>query len=294
MEIRQLRYFLAVAEALSFTRAAQRLNMAQPPLSRQIKALEKEIGAELFDRGGRQLALTRAGLALREEAADILAQLGALRQRVRQSARIEPRRLSVGFVSAAGYNLLPRLVRRFREGSPGTELYLRCLTNHEQAEAFDSGEIAVGLAWLPFERSGARTLPLGEDRFCVALPNDHPLAGEVSITPAMLRGQALVYGCRTPSIGARILRLAAGAWPIHRVEDLRTAIDGVAAGLGVALVPESMRPLRADHVVYRPLDCDERLTIGAVTVGHAPSGAVGDFLACASALADDPHALTPQ
>jgi LysR family transcriptional regulator, benzoate and cis,cis-muconate-responsive activator of ben and cat genes len=284
MDIRQLRYFLAVADELSFTRAAERLNMAQPPLSRQIKALEQEIGAELFDRGHKQLALTRAGEALREEATAALSNYNAIPRRVRQAAEIARPSLTVGFVSAAGYSLLPRIARWFKERQPDTDLHLRCLTNREQAVALEAGEIEVGLAWLPFDRAGAKALPLMQDRFCVAMPNDHPLAGKRKIAVSMLRGHAIVFGCRTPSIGERIMRLLADAGPIHHVDDLRTAIDSAAAGLGLAIVPASVRPVKTDHVVFADLECDERLTIGAVSLGDAPSGAAADFLACASTL----------
>ena len=285
MDIRQLRYFVAVADALSFTRAAERLNMAQPPLSRQIKALEQEVGVRLLERSRKGLILTPAGRALLQEATSLLAQVGAIRTRVRQAAAVEPSRLSVGFVSAAGYSLLPGIVRRFRGVSPGIELQLHCLTNREQAAALDDGAIAVGLAWLPFERDGARALPLLEDRFCVALPEGHPLAAEDRIEVAMLRRQPVVYGCRTASVDASIRRLLSEAGPLQRVADLTTAIDGVAAGLGLAIVPRSMRPDRAGQVVYRDLQCDERLTLGAVSLAARADRAVEGFLACASALA---------
>ncbi len=278
MEIRQLRYFLAVAEELSFTRAAERLNMAQPPLSRQLKALEEEIGAPFFDRTQKGLALTRAGLAMRDEATHILARLNSLRRVVRENSAIERPSLSVGFVSAAAYGLLPRIVRQFREGMPETELHLRCLTNREQVSALETGEISVGLAWLPFDLASAQSLPLQKDRFCVALPSDHPLTRHGKLTPALLRGHAVIYGCRTPSIGTRIMRLLEQAGSIHKVDDLDTAIDSVAAGLGVAIVPDCMRPARTGHVVYRDIECEDELTLGLVTLVPKPTGVLAAFM----------------
>lgn len=159
------------------------------------------------------------------------------------------------------------------------------MTNREQAEALETGEIAVGLAWLPFDRAMPGILPLMEDRFCVALPNDHALAGQERLSVSMLRGQPMVYGCRTPAIGERILRLLGGTTPAYRVADLRTAIDGVAAGMGLTIVPACMSPLHTDHVTVRQLECDERLTIGAVTMSDAPHGVLGDFLDCATTFA---------
>lgn len=281
MELRHIRYFLAVADTLSFTRAAELLNMAQPPLSRQIRALEDELGTELFRRGQRPLVLTPAGVALRAEARDILGRLGGLRGRIREAAGAEAPSLTIGFVSAAGSGLLPALARQFRRDHPEIRLHVRCLTNREQAEALREGTIALGLAWLPFELEEASALPLAEDRFCIAVPAEHPLATVERITPAMLETQTILFGCRTPSVGSKILALVENASEISAVGDLGTAIDGVAANLGLAIVPAALRPVRDGQVVYREFVNDTRLTIGAVTLDTAPEGATARFLDCA-------------
>lgn len=283
MEIRQLRYFLAVADELSFTRAADVLNMAQPPLSRQIKALEDELGATLFLRTPRQLTLTAAGAVLRKEAEDILARVGGMKARLRQVAAADLPSLTVGFVTAAGAGLLPRIARYFRGEFPDVQLNVRCLTNRQQAEALRSGGIAVGLAWLPFELAHANVLPLQEDRFCVALPTDHELAGHDSVSRELLQRETVLFGCRTPTVGAKIMSLLNGNEDIQVVDDLGTALDGVAAGLGVAIVPASLRPERIGQVVYREIESGERLALGAVTLGADQPDAVQAFLASARA-----------
>lgn len=287
MEIRQLRYFLAVADELSFTRAADVLNMAQPPLSRQIKALEDELGTALFLRTPRQLTLTVAGTALQKEAQEILARVGGMKARLRQIAAADIPSLTVGFVSAAGAGLLPRIARYFRGEFPGVQLNVRCLTNHQQAAALRSGGISVGLAWLPFELAQADVLPLQEDRFCVALPIDHDLARHVSVSREMLQRETVLFGCRTPAVGARIMSLLNGNEDIHVVDDLGTALDGVAAGLGVAIVPASLRPQRTGQIAYREIESGERLALGAVTLGAEQTDAVQAFLASARACHGD-------
>ena len=283
MEIRQLRYFLAVAGELSFTRAADSLNMAQPPLSRQIKALEDELGAVLFLRTPRQLTITAAGVALRKEAEEILARLGGVKVRLSQFIAKDLSSLTVGFVSAAGAGLLPRISRYFRDEFPQVQLNVRCLTNHQQAEALRCGSISVGLAWLPFEVIDANVMPLQEDRFCVAVPADHQLALHDSISREMLQRQKILFGCRTPAVGARIMSLLNGNEDIHVVDDLGTALDGVAAGLGVAIVPASLRPERIGQIVYREIASCERLALGAVTLGENLPDAVQAFLSSAKA-----------
>lgn len=286
MEVRQLRYFLAVADELSFTRAAERLNMAQPPLSRQIKALEDELGTPLFLRTPRQLTLTAAGSALCKEASEILARLGGLKAHLAEIAVGGTPALTVGFVNAAGADLLPKIARYLRDEYPRVRLHVRCLTNRQQADALRTGSIAVGLAWLPFEIAHANVLPLLEDRFWVAMPADHALTRHDCIDRDMLRSEPILFGCRTPTIASKIMSLLDGNETIQVVDDLSTALDGVAAGLGVAIVPASLRPERSGQIVYREIDSGERLVLGAVTLGDRLPDAAQAFLASAHACHD--------
>lgn len=287
-ESRSLRYFVAVGRALSFTRAAEQLGIAQPPLSRQIKKLEQTLGVSLFDRSPR-LRLTAAGQALLERVQPALTMLDAACQGVAEEASASSATLSVGFVAAAAYDVLPRLASRFRQDWPDIELRIECMTDAEQAASMARGAIDVGIAWLPFEHKGYEQIPLARDRFLIALPTGHRLAGQALVSRDDLAGERLLLGCRNARIARAISRAFNGEDPDRaklfetRVHDLRAAVDGVATGLGVTFVPSAMRGERAGHVVYRPFDSAEPLVLGAVCPSGAKPIALHRFLACISA-----------
>ncbi len=286
MESRPLRYFVAVAHTLSFTRAAEQLGIAQPPLSRQIKALERQMGVLLFERSPR-LRLTAPGQSLLTRVEPALAMLDAACQSVSAQASAGQATVSVGFVAAAAYDVLPRLASRFRRECADADLRVECMTNTEQADALARGTIDVGMAWLPFEHGGYAQAPLARDRFLIALPAGHRLARRQIVRREHLDGERLVLGCRNARI-ARAIARAIGADDANgsavvetRVHDLREAIDCVAAGLGITFVPSAMRGERPGHVVYRHFDSDEPLLLGAVyREGERPL-AVRRFLDCA-------------
>lgn len=276
MESRSLRYFVAVARTLSITRAAEQLGMAQPPLSRHIQALEKEVGTLLFHRAG-GLRLTAAGQAMLAKAEPALALLDEAARSAVEAGRSERTTLTIGFVAVAGYSLLPRLTRAFQAQQPGVDLQLECMTNDEQAQALERGSIAVGLAWLPFDAAGCTQVPLQHDPLLVALPRGHPLARLRRLSREHLRGAQLVLGCRHPGIARAILRAVdageaqAQARPaVRKAHDLAEAIDCVASGLGITLVPASLRNERRSHVEYRELERPETLVLGAVLAPAAP------------------------
>lgn len=287
-ESRSLRYFVAVCRALSFTRAAEQLGIAQPPLSRQIKKLELELGVGLFERSPR-LRLTAAGQALLERVEPALKMLDAACQSVAEEAAAGSATLSVGFVAAAAYEVLPRLASRFRHDWPGIELRIQCMTDAEQAAAMSGGTIDVGIAWLPFEHKGYEQIPLARERFFIALPAGHRLARQPLVTRDDLAGERLLLGCRNARIARAISRSFSGDAPDRgslvetRVHDLRAAIDSVAAGLGITFVPSAMQGERSGHIVYRPFDSAEPLLLGAVCPGGAKPIALHRFLECISA-----------
>jgi DNA-binding transcriptional LysR family regulator len=287
MESRPLRYFVAVARTLSITRAAEQLGLAQPPLSRRIKALEREIGVALFERTPR-LRLTPAGQSLLERAEPALEMLDAAWASVSAEPDGREAVVRVGFVAAAAYAVLPQLASRFRRDCPEFELRIECMTNSEQAEALDRGVIDVGVAWLPFERGGYDCLPLTRDRFRIALPAGHRLAALDTVTRADLEGERFVLGCRNARIARAIARaigdddVGSGTVVETRVHDLREAIDCVASGLGVTFVPGAMCGERPGHVVYRDFDCAEPLLLGAVHRRDGDRHAVRRFLSCAA------------
>jgi DNA-binding transcriptional LysR family regulator len=287
-ESRSLRYFVAVGRALSFTRAAEQLGIAQPPLSRQVKKLEQELGVCLFERSPR-LRLTAAGQVLLERVEPALTMLDAACKSVAEEASASSATLSVGFVAAAAYEVLPRLASRLRREWPDIELRIQCMTDAEQAAAMACGSIDVGIAWLPFEHKGYEQIPLVRDRFLIALPTGHRLARQHLVSRDDLVGERLLLGCRNARIARAISRSFSGDDPDRgnlfetRVHDLRAAIDSVAAGLGITFVPSAMRGERSGHVIYRPFDSAEPLLLGAVCPGGAKPVALDRFLQCISA-----------
>lgn len=267
MEFRQLRYFLAVAQNGGFTRAAQRLNMAQPPLSRQIAALEHELGTQLFDRMPQGVRLTKSGEALLAEAGELIDRWQQVRDRIRAAAAPTPDEIVLGFVSAAAYSLLPNLVRAWT--AKGGRLKIDTATNGgDPLKRLVDGTLDAALLWLPVSPQGLAALPLQRERLHVAIPKGHRLATQNVVQGRDLGNDTLILGCRTATVEKRILRLVStepGRAPAYvRVPDLNTAIDQVAIGLGYSVVPESVRPDRGDNVVYRALAPAASLQLGLV------------------------------
>jgi len=261
IELRLWRQFLAVAEELHFGRAAQRLNMTQPPLTQAIAQLEALLGLKLFDRTKRSVQLTAAGAALVPEARDLLARAQALPAYARASANGEAGRLRLAFVSTVGFELLPRWVRAFREQYPKVQLELIEATGDVQLQAFERGEIDAGfmLHSPGFAPPGLACRRISQDPLVVALPELHPLASKVTLALADLLDQPLVIFPRriVPSLYDAIFAMyhAAGQLPQVAQEaiQMQTIVNLVSAGLGVAWVPESVRQFQRPGVVYRGL-----------------------------------------
>ncbi|HUL58017.1 MAG TPA: LysR substrate-binding domain-containing protein [Anaeromyxobacteraceae bacterium] len=259
MELRHLRYFLAVAEELHFGRAAARLHIAQPPLSQQIRQLEGELGFALFLRTQRRVRLTEAGAAFREEARSLLERLEQAKAAAGRVARGEAGALAVGFVASATYALLPRLYRRFRERHPDVALTLEEMSTAEQVDALRAGRIQLGLARPPVGDDALHAEPLADEPLVVALPSRHPLAGGTALPLRALAHEPFVLFPRHPRPGwidvVQEACRAAGFRPAvaQEVLELSTAVTLVAAGIGVSLVPASAQALRLDGVAYRAL-----------------------------------------
>jgi DNA-binding transcriptional LysR family regulator len=259
VESRQLRYFVTVAQERNVTRAARRLNIAQPPLSRQIHQLEQELQVILFDRGTRPLKLTDAGRLLFEQA--VLDRMDEMRAMMRRLLEVEKRRLSIGFVASTLYGHLPEVVRLYRAARPGIELVMVELTTIEQIAALKEGRIDVGFGRIPFDDPAIQRILLRNERLTAALPSTHPLAAKTGpLRLDHIAGDALVVYPKAPrpSFADQVLALLRqrGLKPpmIHEVRELQTALGLVAAESGVCLVPASVERLRRDNVVYRPLD----------------------------------------
>ncbi|MFF7709206.1 LysR substrate-binding domain-containing protein [Pseudomonas sp. NPDC007930] len=256
MELRHLRYFRVLARTLNFTRAAELLHIAQPPLSRQIQQLEAELGVALLERG-RPLKLTEAGRFFNEHASQLLEQLDRLCTDTRRMGQGSKRWLGIGFAPSTMYGALPDLIRRLR--SPGdVEIGLLELITLQQLDALKSGRIDIGFGRILFDDPAIHQFVLREDPLVAALPSGHPLlAGPVSLAQLAVEPFVLYPGTPRPSYADHVLKLfAAQGLSIHVAQlanELQTAMGLVAAGIGVTLVPASVQRLHRDDIGYSAL-----------------------------------------
>jgi DNA-binding transcriptional LysR family regulator len=263
VELRHLRYFRAVAEELHFGRAAERLHMAQPPLSQQILQLERELGVTLLVRSTRKVELTPAGEAYLNR---VVAILDAVDEAGAQAHRIADGvegHLAIGCVGSATYSLLPRLVRELREQLPGVDVSIRGeMLAPAQISALLTGEIDLALLRPPVEQPGVLVETVRRDRLLVALPEGHALATRDDLSVSDLRDEEFVaHAGHGRSVMSSILTAMcadAGFVPRirHEVEETSTLVTLVSAGLGVAIVPEPTAALAIAGVCYRPLTPD--------------------------------------
>ncbi|SEG90647.1 transcriptional regulator, LysR family [Actinacidiphila yanglinensis] len=260
MDLRHLRYYVAVAEERHFGRAAERLHMAQPPLSQAIRRLETELGVELLHRTTRRVDLTEAGRAYLERARAILAEVDEAGHLARQVAAGVVGRLAIGCVGSATYSLLPALSRHLSARLPGVDFSFRGeMLAPDQADALRAGTIDVALLRPPVAEPSLVAHLLRRDRLVVALPSEHALAGRRQVRAADLAGTDLIVhsSARRSVMYEVVLRLLhdAGVEPRirHEVGETSTLVTLVAGGLGAAVVPEPVTALSLPGVVYRPL-----------------------------------------
>jgi DNA-binding transcriptional LysR family regulator len=285
MDLRQLRYFVAVAEERHFGRAAQRLHMSQPPLSMQIKALERELGIGLLERTSRRVALTDAGRAFLERAKIILGAVEEAREVARGAEQGLQGRLEVGFISSASLSLLPPSIRLFRERFGGVELELKELTSAQQIDALYEGGIRVGLVRLPLRAPGIRFEPVLEERLVVALPSGHALEDLDRVSLEMIVDLPLIFFTRQliPGFHAQIVELfqRVGAFPkvAQHAVHLQTIVGLVASGVGIAILPSSAQRVSREGVVYRALDVPDATSwMGLAWVEGDESKLVRNFI----------------
>ena len=269
MELRHLRYFVAVAEEGHVTRAAERLGIQQPPLSQQIRALETELDAQLFHRKPRGVELTPAGRAFFDEAKAILARVGDAIAATKRAARGEAGRIGIGFTSSASFHpFVPRAIRAFRERHLLVALTLEESGTTELVEALRSEAIDAAFVRSPVGESADLTIrPLLEESMVAALPSGHALSGAGNPLPlAALAGETFVLYRRPVGPGLHDAIIAAcdraGFSPQigQEAPRMQSTLSLVAAGLGVTLVPKSMSRLEAEGVAYRALDQSVQLT----------------------------------
>jgi DNA-binding transcriptional LysR family regulator len=263
VELRHLRYFCAVAEELHFGRAAERLHMAQPPLSQQILQLERELGVTLLVRSTRKVELTPAGDAYLKHVVAILDAVDEAGAQARRIAEGVEGHLAIGCVGSATYSLLPRLVRALRDELPGVDVSVRGeMLAPAQIAALLTGEIDLALLRPPVEQPGVLVETVRRDRLLVALPEGHALATRDDLSVSDLRDEEFVaHAGHGRSVMSSILTAMcadAGFVPRirHEVEETSTLVTLVSAGLGVAIVPEPTAALDIAGVCYRPLTPD--------------------------------------
>ena len=261
LDLRRLRYFIGVAEELHFGRAARRLNLSQPSLSIQVRALERDIGTPLLVRTQRRVELTEAGRALLEDGRRLIDQSAAAVVQARRAATGSVGRLSIGFVSTADYSILPPLVRSFRRKYPGVALKLLELTNDLQEALLLSGELDLGLSVLPTPAPELRTRVVFREPLIAAVPASYALAkGVLGIRLRNLAHEEFILFPRALSPGLYDLVIAAcqraGFTPSLAQEaiQMQTILGLVAAGLGVAIVPHCMSKLQRSDIRYLALE----------------------------------------
>ena len=256
MELRHLRYFREVAGTLNFTRAAERLHIAQPPLSRQIQQLEELLGVPLLERG-RPLRLSDAGRYFHEQTGTLLAQLESICESTRRIGRGERQWFGIGFAPSTLYDGLPELIRELR-GDAGLELGLQEMTTVQQVEALKSGRIDIGFGRIRIDDAAITQQVLREEPMVAVLPAGHRLLG-APLSLEQLAGEDFVLypASPRPSYADHVLALFANHGLSVRVaqwtNELQTAIGLVAAGLGVALVPASVQQQHRADIGYATL-----------------------------------------
>lgn len=259
MELRHLRYFLMLAETLHFGRAASRLGIAQPPLSRQIRDLEDQVGAALFYRSARGVSLTEAGVAFAQRAAQIVGAADEAIFEAREAGQGRTGRIVIGFVHSLAYSLLPSVLPGFRRKHPGIAVSLREVTVADKESALLSGSIDSGIYRPPVRHPEIATLPVFEEGFVLALPSSHRLARKRRVPVRSLRDEPLIlFRALRGDVGlhgtiAAFLR--AHDVPVKACEEVGTIHAGmglVLAGVGVCIIPETSRMVHIDGVVTRP------------------------------------------
>lgn len=260
MDARQLRYFVAVAEALNFRRAADLLHVAQPALSRQVQSLERSLRVQLLERDKHHVRLTSAGQAVLEQSRTILQQLDDLAAVAQEAAKGETGALRVGYISLVAYELLPSILRRFRAIRPRAEISLVEFLVMDQYDALLQHRMDVAILRPLLTDPDIETCVFHRAPFVVALPHEHPLTARKTLTVGALHDEDFITlppRKGGPCFREQVMRFCrhAGFEPttVRSANDSQAMIGQVAAGMGVAILPDYTRYLRTMGVEYRPL-----------------------------------------
>lgn len=259
MELRHLHYFIAVAEELHFSRAAERLCISQPPLSQQIRDLEEELGVKLFERTKRHVQLTEAGKVFLERSYLLFAHLEQAIAATQQIGRGEVGQVAIGFVDSAMYTSLPEMLRAFRAQFPAVELRLQELTTAQQIQALYDKQIDVGIVRSAISEPGLSVEGLLHESLVLALPENHPLSAQTQVSLSSLADEffilfpaklgplfyeQIIHSCEQAGFRPKVAQEAV---------QMQTIVGLVAAGLGIAIVPASLQNFHRSGVIYRPL-----------------------------------------
>jgi DNA-binding transcriptional LysR family regulator len=286
VEFRQLKYFIAVAEERSFSRAAERLHISQPPLSTQVMMLEKELGVQLLDRSNRGVSLTTAGAVFYEEMRAVLLRLEQGKTRAQQAGQGHVGAISIGFVSIADYGILPPALKEFRSRFPQVEVHLHELTTDAQIREMRLGRLDIGIALGPIREGDLSFEALTHEELMLAMPTGHRLAKAKG--PSDLRAfskEDFIIPPRDIAPGLYDLMIsrcsASGFVPriTQQARQMQTVISLVGAGMGVALVPASVQNLKRTGVQYARLKgASPGIDIGILTMPGASDPLHDNFI----------------
>ncbi|MDR3590883.1 MAG: LysR family transcriptional regulator [Negativicutes bacterium] len=246
MELKQLQYFLAVADELHFTKAAEKLRIAQPPLSRQIQQLEREVGTMLFQRNNRKVELTAAGEYLKQEARQLFGRINSIKQQIGLIHQGVRGRLRIGYVGAVMHSLLPEVLKELRSQYPDVSTLLSELGNEAQITALKNGQLDIGFIRTPLQVDTVVAVPICRETFSVIVSSDHRLGNQVSIQLSDLAAEPFICFSRdcAPGMVDQIVGICnqAGFSPnkIHESSQINTILRLVESNLGYSIVPSSV------------------------------------------------------
>lgn len=271
MELRYLESFVTLADELHFGRAAERLYISQPALSKQIRILEEDVGVMLLERTQRHVALTSAGKAFLDHARHILKDIGESKAAAVRAAQGQTGELILSFTDSALYSFLPSIIKRFRAAYPQVNLRLQERYPAQQIDELQARTSDLAMTYPPVSTALCSRI-VHEETVIAVLPDDHRLAEADLITLSDLDGEPFISHppALAPALHAQVTRHmeSLGFYPhvVQEAASKQTIISLVAAGIGVALIPSSLQGLRRDGVVYRPLR--EQFTFTTLAVWH--------------------------
>ena len=259
MELRQLRYFVTVAEELHFGKAAERLEITQPALSKQIRVLETELDIELFIRTKRMVKLTKAGEVFFTQAQQLLQQASAAIGLAKSAALGEIGRLTIGYTATATYTVLPELIGRFRVRYPQVEVEMIEISTEAQVTMINKGEIDLGFLHPPIDSRGLKLCPLLSEDIVAVLPKQHSLAAKQSLSLIDLKQESFILHPRVegPFLYDGFLKLCRQAefepQIVQEVNSHQSRICLVAAGIGITFIPAGLQTAIAQDLICKPI-----------------------------------------